>query len=310
MKVYSKIEDFKGVKNPVVTVGTYDGVHMGHQAILRKLNEIAEANDGESVLLTFFPHPRMVLFPEDNSIKLINTLKEKTDLLESFGLDHLIILPFNKDFSRITPTEYIRDFLVRDIGVKSLVIGYDHQFGRNREGDFNLLEELAPTYGFEVYEISGQDVDNIRVSSTKVRRAIEQGDIKTANEYAGHNFTITGIVVAGKKIGRTIGVPTANVEIPERHKIIPGIGVYAVYVYVNGGRYNGMLNIGMRPTINQNEEKVSIEVNLFDFNEDIYDKVVKIELVDRLRDERSFDDLEQLKDQLLKDKEQSMKLLV
>ena len=309
MKVYTKIEDFKKVQHPVVTVGTFDGVHIGHQAILKKINEIARQKEGESVLLTFFPHPRMVLFPDDDSLKLINTLKEKTDLLESFGLDNLIILPFNKSFSRMTPTEYIRDLLVRDIGVKTLVIGYDHRFGRNREGNYSLLEELSPAYGFELKEISAQEIDDIKISSTKIRNALLEGDIETANEYLGHRFSIRGTVTQGNKIGRTIGFPTANIEILEKHKLIPGIGAYAVYVHINNATYKGMLNIGKRPTVN-NGQKIVTEVNIFDFEEDIYNKIIKVEFIKKLREERNFMDLTQLKNQLDKDKEQTLKLLV
>lgn len=309
MKIYTNIKDFKGVKNPVVTVGTFDGVHLGHQVILKKLNEIADKTGGESVLLTFFPHPRMVLFPEDDSIKLINTLKEKTDLLESYGLDHVIILPFSKEFSRMTPTEYIRDLLVRDIGVKTLVIGYDHQFGRNREGNFALLEELAPTFGFNVKEISAKEIDDIKVSSTKIRKAIEIGDLKTAKDYSGHTFSLSGIVTEGAKIGRQLGYPTANIEILEKHKIIPGIGVYAVYVTINDLKYKGMLNIGIRPTITNNNTNISIEAHIFNFNETIYNKIIKVEFIAKLRNEQHFMDLDQLKSQLTQDKKHALNVL-
>ena len=224
LKVYNKIEDFKQVKNLVTTVGTFDGVHVGHQEIIGKLKEVAKQTDGETLLLTFFPHPRMVLFPDDDSLKLINTLNEKIELLASFGLDHLLILPFSAEFSRITPTEYIRDLLIRDIGVKTLVIGYNHQFGRNRKGNFELLEELAPVYGFDVVEITAQEINEIKVSSTKIRRAIESGDVSTANKYLKYKFSVSGIVVEGEQIGRQIGFPTANIKVLEKHKLLPEKG--------------------------------------------------------------------------------------
>ena len=309
LKVYHKIEDFKQVKNLVATVGTFDGVHVGHQEIIGKLKEVAKQTDGETLLLTFFPHPRMVLFPDDDSLKLINTLKEKTELLASFGLDHLIILPFSVEFSRITPTEYIRDLLIRDIGIKTLVIGYNHQFGRNRKGNFELLEELAPVYGFDVLEITAQEINEIKVSSTKIRRAIESGDISTANDYLKYNFSLSGIVVEGDQIGRKIGFPTANIKVLEKHKLLPGNGVYAVHVTFKNHQYKGMLNIGIRPTINNDADRSSIEVHLFDMNEEFYDETIHVEFSTKLRDEIKFVNLDELKIQLHKDKEYALLVL-
>jgi riboflavin kinase/FMN adenylyltransferase len=309
LKVYTKIEEFKQVKNLVATVGTFDGVHIGHQEIIGKLKEVAKQTDGETLLLTFFPHPRMVLFPDDDSLKLITTLKEKTELLASFGLDHLLILPFSLEFSRITPTEYIRDLLIRDIGVKTLVIGYNHQFGRNRKGNFELLEELAPVYGFDVVEITAQEINEIKVSSTKIRRAIESGDVSTANKYLKYNFSVSGIVVEGEQIGRQIGFPTANIKVLEKHKLLPGKGVYAVTVTVQNHQYKGMLNIGSRPTINNNADLSSIEVHLFDMNEEFYNETIQVEFSAKLRDEKKFLNLDELKDQLHKDKECALLVL-
>ena len=309
LKVYHKIEDFKQVKNLVATVGTFDGVHVGHQEIIGKLKEVAKQTDGETLLLTFFPHPRMVLFPDDDSLKLINTLKEKTELLASFGLDHLIILPFSVEFSRITPTEYIRDLLIRDIGIKTLVIGYNHQFGRNRKGNFELLEELSPVYGFDVLEITAQEINEIKVSSTKIRRAIESGDISTANDYLKYNFSLSGIVVEGDQIGRKIGFPTANIKVLEKHKLLPGNGVYAVHVTFKNHQYKGMLNIGIRPTINNDADRSSIEVHLFDMNEEFYDETIQVEFSTKLRDEIKFVNLDELKTQLHKDKECALLVL-
>ena len=309
LKVYKSIEEFTQVKNLVATVGTFDGVHVGHQEIIGKLKEVAKQTDGETLLLTFYPHPRMVLFPDDDSLKLINTLSEKIELLASFGLDHLLILPFSVEFSRITPTEYIRDLLIRDIGVKTLVIGYNHQFGRNRKGNFELLEELAPVYGFDVLEITAKEINEIKVSSTKIRKAIEAGEISTANKYLRYNFSLSGIVVEGEKIGRKIGFPTANIKIVEKHKLLPGNGVYAVKVTVQNHQYKGMLNIGSRPTINNDADCSSIEVHLFGMNEDCYNENIQIEFSTKLRDEIKFVNLEELKEQLQKDKESALLVL-
>ena len=309
MKVYKSLEEFTQVKNLVATVGTFDGVHVGHQEIIGKLKEVAKQTDGETLLLTFFPHPRMVLFPDDDSLKLINTLNEKIELLASFGLDHLLILPFSIEFSRITPTEYIRDLLMRDIGVKTLVIGYNHQFGRNRKGNFELLEELAPVYGFDVIEITAKEINEIKVSSTKIRRAIEAGEISTANKYLRYNFSLSGIVVEGEQIGRQMGFPTANIKIVEKHKLLPGKGVYAVNVTVQNRHYKGMLNIGSRPTINNDADCSSIEVHLFGMNEDCYNENIQVEFYTKLRDEIKFVNLEGLKEQLQKDKESALLVL-
>ncbi len=309
LKVYHKIEDFKQVKNLVATVGTFDGVHVGHQEIIGKLKQVAKQIDGETLLLTFFPHPRMVLFPDDDSLKLINTLKEKTELLASFGLDHLLILPFSVEFSRITPTEYIRDLLIRDIGVKTLVIGYNHQFGRNRKGNFELLEELSPVYGFDVVEITAQEINEIKVSSTKIRRAIESGDVSTANKFLRYNFSLSGTVIEGEQIGRKIGFPTANIKVLEKHKLLPGNGVYAVHVTVKNHQYKGMLNIGSRPTINNDADRSSIEVHLFDMNEAFYNETIQVEFSTKLRDEIKFVNLDELKTQLHKDKECALLVL-
>lgn len=300
LKVYRQIEEFKNIKNPIVTVGTFDGVHIGHQRIISRLKEIALQKDGESVLLTFFPHPRMIIFPEDNSLKLINTLNEKIKLLEEYGLDHLIILPFDKSFSRITPTEYIRDFLVNKINVHTMVIGYDHRFGRNREGDLALLNQLAPRYNFAVEEISAQEIDEIKVSSTKIRKALLDGDITTATEFLNHSFTLEGTVVRGKQLGRTIGFPTANIRLEESYKIIPQDGVYVIKGEVNGTVYDGMLNIGNRPTVDESKHQ-SIEAYFFDVNFDIYDCVLKIYFIKKLRDEQKYVSIDALKDQLKKD---------
>lgn len=267
MKVYTNIEDFKNVRNPVVTTGTFDGVHLGHQKIISRIKDVAKNENGETVLLTFYPHPRMVLFPDDNELKLINTQEEKIKLLEHYGVDHLIIYPFTKEFSRLTSVEFVRNILVNTIKTKRLVIGYNHHFGRNREGSFDHLKEYGPLYGFEVEEIPAQDIDSIEISSTKIRNALQEGAITVANEYLGHTYSLTGKVVVGKKLGRTIGYPTANIYIEDKYKLIPSDGVYAVNVLHNGELYGGMLNIGNNPTVT--DKGRSIEVNIFNFNKDI-----------------------------------------
>ncbi len=301
VKVYYNLEDFEGVRNPVVTTGTFDGVHIGHQTIIKRLEEIARKENGETVLLTFFPHPRMVLYPNDKSLKLINTQEEKIELLEKYGIDHLIILPFTKEFSRLSSIDYIRNILVKKIGTKKLIIGYNHHFGRNREGSFEHLKEFAPVYGFDVEEIPAQDVDHINVSSTKIRNALLEGDIKTANNYLGHPYSLRGTVVEGKKIGRDLGYPTANIQIQEDYKLIPEVGVYAVDVIYNEERQKGMLSIGFNPTLGNNP--LSIEVNIFNFNKDIYGQKLIILFKGRMRDELKFENLAQLKEQLDKDQE-------
>lgn len=307
VKVYTNIEDFKSIPNPVVTTGTFDGVHLGHQKIISRLKEIAKTENGETVLLTFYPHPRMVLFPDDNELKMLNTQQEKIDLLEQYGIDHLIIYPFTKEFSRLTSVEFVRNILVNTIQTKRLVIGYNHHFGRNREGSFEHLKEYGPLYGFDVEEIPAKDIDSIEISSTKIRNALLSGDVKTANNYLGHNFSITGKVVGGKKLGRTIGYPTANIDINDKYKIIPADGVYAVNVIHDGKILEGMLNIGNNPTVEGKGR--SIEVNIFNFDKEIYGDDATIIFIERLRDEVKFNGLEQLKEQLAKDKENAIQAL-
>lgn len=300
MKVYKGLEEFEKLENAIVTTGTFDGVHQGHRKILHRLIEVAKKNKGESVLLTFFPHPRMVLQP-DSDLKLINSIDEKIELLREVGIDHLIIHSFTKEFSRTTSLEFVRDLLVNKIGTTKLVIGYDHHFGRNREGSFEHLKEFGPIYGFEVEEISVQDVDNVNVSSTKVRKALEDGEVDVAANYLGYHFFIQGIVVHGQKVGRELGYPTANIEIQNPYKLIPANGIYAVKVKVGGELYNGMLNIGTRPTIDHSD-KVSVEVHLFDFDEEIYGNELMVSFIQRIRSEKKFDNKEALIAEMEKDK--------
>lgn len=299
MKVYRGLEQYQTVKNAVVTTGTFDGVHLGHKTIINQLKKIAGDNNGETVVLTFHPHPRMVL-QKENNIKLLGTIDERIKLLEENGVDHLIISPFTKEFSRISSIEFVRDILVNKIGTKKLVIGYDHHFGRNREGSFEHLVEFGPMYGFEIEEIPAINIEDVNISSTKIRKALEIGDIKTAKEYLGRNYSISGVVITGKQLGRSMGFPTANIKIAESYKLIPGIGVYAVKVIHNEINYLGMLNIGFRPTI-EDDRKMSIEVHLFEFNGNLYDEELTIEFVSKIRDEQQFKNVNQLKEQLERD---------
>ena len=309
MIVHSGISSFKNISRPVITVGTFDGVHVGHQKILNKIRTIANNNNGETALLTFDPHPRKVLFNSSNSLKLINTLDEKINLLSNYGLDHLIIHPFNKDFSRITPTSYVRDLLVNQLNVATLVIGYNHQFGRNREGDITLLHELSEVYNFNVQEINAEEINEIKVSSTKIREALSMGDILQANNYLGHDFTLSGEVIEGNKIGRSIGFPTANISIKDEEKIIPANGVYAVKVKLNDQCFNGMMNIGNRPTIEETN-KSSIEVHIFDFSDNIYGLKIEIVFKAHIRKEEKFSDIDTLKKQLINDQKAALDLLL
>ena len=307
MIVHSGISSFKNISSPVITVGTFDGVHVGHQKILNKIRTIANNNNGETALLTFDPHPRKVLFNTSNSLKLINTLDEKINLLSNYGLDHLIIHPFNKDFSRITPTSYVRDLLVNQLNVATLVIGYNHQFGRNREGDITLLHELSEVYNFNVQEINAEEINEIKVSSTKIREALSMGDILQANNYLGHDFTLSGEVIEGNKIGRSIGFPTANISIKDEEKIIPANGVYAVKVKLNDQCFNGMMNIGKNPTFTDKNQ--SIEVHFFDLDYDIYNKNITIKLIKRIRKEKKFNSPKLLIEQLELDRDFTFKYL-
>jgi len=269
--------------------------------------ELAKSNNGETVLLTFFPHPRMVLQPDDDTLKMITTMDEKIELLSRFGIHHLIIQPFSKEFSRISATEFVRDILINKIGTRVLVIGYDHHFGRNREGSYKNLEELAPVYDFKLEEITEQDVNDVAVSSTKIRNALLEGDIETANALLGHNFSLTGQVVHGEHVGASLGFPTANISITESYKLIPMEGIYAVMVNIENHLHEGMLYIGKRPAFNGS--KVSVEVNIFDFNKDIYGKKITVLFKDFIRGDLHFDNIELLKQKMKEDKMKATKIL-
>lgn len=384
MKIYNHIDEFSRLGNAVVTIGTFDGVHVGHQKIISRLLEITQQTGGESVILTFFPHPRMILHPEDIDMKLISTISEKADLLEKAGVDHLIITPFTRDFSNLSPQEYIKDILVDHIGTRRLVIGYDHRFGKDRTGGLKHLQQYASEYEFEVEEIPEQDIRDVAVSSTKIRQALLSGDVETANDYLGHPFCITGKVIKGDQIGRQLGYPTANLFIEETYKLIPSDGIYAVRVEVRkveggkgeGGKVeggkaegrrrnlkeeigkseigsqksqddnqsqddsqsqnsdsinpisnlqiptlnnlntqysilstplNGMAYIGHRPTINGMTR--NIEINIFDFDENIYGQQIRVHFLNFIRHDEKFDSLEELKLQLAEDEKSVRQLL-
>lgn len=307
MKVYQSIEEFSRIPFAVVTIGTFDGVHAGHQKIISRLVELAKSNNGETVVLTFFPHPRMVLQPDDNGLKMITTMDEKIELLHKAGIDHLIIQSFSKEFSRISATEFVRDVLVNKIGTRILVIGYDHHFGRNREGNYKNLEELSPVYDFKLEEIAEQDVNDVAVSSTKIRNALLEGNIQTANALLGHDFSLTGKIVDGERIGRTLGYPTANIHIAENYKLIPADGIYAVLVSIENKLHKGMLYIGNRPVVNGT--KRSIEANIFDFDQDIYGTTITVLFKARIRSDQHFENLELLTQKMKEDKENATKIL-
>lgn len=307
MNIYHGIDDFKKLNCAVVTSGTFDGVHVGHKKILNRLKEIARIHNGETVVITYWPHPRLVLYPDKIDIKLLNTFEEKAELLKKEGIDHLVRIPFTKDFSQLTSQEFIKNILVDKIGTKKLVIGYDHRFGKNREGSFDHLKTNSATYGFDVEEIPRQDVDHLTVSSTKIRSALLEGDVITSGELLGRDFSLTGRVVKGEKIGRIIGFPTANIEIEFKHKLVPADGAYAVLVKYCNDVYKGMLNIGFRPTVRGKAK--TIEVNIFEFDKDIYGENVSLYFKKKIRDEMKFGDIDALKDQLNKDRVSASSIL-
>lgn len=298
MKVHYGFDSVSGIKNPILTIGTFDGVHVGHQKIIKRINEEAKKNGGESVLFTFHPHPRLVLNPEANELKILQTQDEKIKKLERMGLDHLIIFPFTKEFSNIKAEDFIREFLVEKLHLHTIVVGYDHQFGKNREGSLEHLIKLSKIYPFNVIEIPAHEIDEVNVSSTKIRKALQAGNVEIANAYLNEAYEISGLVVKGKQLGRTIGFPTANIAISESHKLIPAFGIYAVRVEMeNFPTLYGMMNIGVNPTVTD-ENLVSVEVCIFDFDEDIYDKQISVYLLKRFRDEKHFSSLEELKTEI------------
>jgi riboflavin kinase/FMN adenylyltransferase len=306
MKIYRSIEDYDEDKRSVVTIGTFDGIHLGHQKILSRLIKSSKNKDLNSVVLTFFPHPRIIL-NKYNEVKMIDTLDEKIIHLNEIGIDSLVIHPFDKNFSLLSANQFIKDFLVDKLKIKHIIIGYDHRFGKGREASVTDLKNYADDYDFTVEEIKAQEIEKITVSSTKIRNSINQGDIKTTEKYLGRSFNLTGKIVKGDGLGKKINYPTANIFIEETYKIIPKDGVYLVETIIEDKLFNGMMNIGHRPTIGTNVK--SIEVHLFNFNEDIYGQVISIKMISKIRDEKKFSSIEALKEQLVKDENFCLKLI-
>jgi riboflavin kinase/FMN adenylyltransferase len=299
LNTYHTLHDFSTSKKTIFTLGTFDGVHIGHTKIIERLLN-SSSEEEQSLLLTFFPHPRMVL-QKESDIKLLNTIDERTQLLEKAGLQNLIIHPFDQAFSRLTAEEFVKNILVDIFNIKKIIIGHDHRFGRNRTANINDLIRFGKEFGFEVEQISAQEIDEVSISSTKIRNALDEGKIQLANEYLGYAYFFSGIVIHGKKLGRTIGFPTANLKIAESYKLIPAQGVYAVKCRIGNQQVNGMLNIGTNPTVEG--QNLSIEVHLFDFNRDVYQQKITVELIERIRDEQKFKSVDALKLQLHKDKD-------
>lgn len=306
MKIYRSIEDYDEDKRSVVTIGTFDGIHLGHKKILSRLIKSSKNKDLNSVVLTFFPHPRIIL-NKYNEVKMIDTLDEKIIHLNEIGIDSLIIHPFDKNFSLLSANQFIKDFLVDKLKIKHIIIGYDHRFGKGREASVTDLKNYADDYDFTVEEIKAQEIEKITVSSTKIRNSINQGDIKTTEKYLGRSFNLTGKIVKGDGLGKKINYPTANIFIEETYKIIPKDGVYLVETIIEDKLFNGMMNIGHRPTIGTNVK--SIEVHLFNFNEDIYGQVISIKMISKIRDEKKFSSIQALKEQLVKDENYCLKLI-
>ncbi len=307
MQVHYGFESYKNIKNPIVTVGTFDGVHFGHQKIIQRLQKIAKKNNGESVLLTFDPHPRKILL-NDQGLKLIHTINEKINILENLGLDHLVIYPFTLEFSKFSAKRYIDELLIQKLGTYTLVIGYDHHFGNDREGNIDLLKKYEKSNPFYLEEIKAHEIEEIKISSTKVRSAIEKGNIHLVNDYCGHFYEFSGEVVRGNGIGKTIGTPTANIKLNSNEKIIPLDGVYAVICQIKDANYKGIMNIGFKPTVDEGQKR-TVEIHLFDYEKDIYGQDLRTKVIERIRDEVKFNSLKELKSQILKDNEKAKIIL-
>ncbi len=307
MKLFQSINNYLSSKKTIITIGTFDGIHIGHRKILNKIIQSAHEVNCESLVLTFFPHPRMIL-QEDSTVKLLNSMDEKIGLLQEIGIDNLIIHPFDKEFSQLTAEKFVKNILVDKLQIQKIIIGYDHRFGKNRTADINDLLHFGKKYRFEVEQISAQEIDAIAVSSTKIRNALAAGTISLANEYLGYNYYFSGIVVKGNQLGRTIGFPTANILIKEDYKLIPKKGVYLVKSIIKGDLVYGIMNIGVRPTLNGTNQ--TIEVHYLDFNEDLYEQQLTVEVLEFIRAEQKFDSLEILKNQIQKDKEKSLTFIL
>ena len=307
MKVHYGVENIE-IKCPVVTIGSFDGVHLGHACVIQHLKEKASSIDGESVIISFEPHPREVLYPREQKIGILTTLEEKITILEKYGVDHLIILKFTLEFAQQSYNDFVKKILIDKLKIKGLVVGYDHRFGKDRAGNFENLQELANEYGFFLEKEVVFEEDDVNVSSTKIRNALTVGDITTVNRFFGYLYSITGKVVYGHHLGHKIGFPTANIQVSDERKLLPAIGVYAVKVIIGQEIFNGMLNIGIRPTVS-NDGQVSCEVYIFDFSQNLYGKTITINFINRIRGERKFNDIEELRAQLQKDQEKILKLL-
>ncbi len=308
MQIHYDLDNFIAVK-PVVTIGTFDGVHLGHREVISELKRLSSLSGGDSVIFTFEPHPRLIISPQEDSLRLLSTKNEKIKLMEKIGIDHLVIYPFTEEFSRLSYDQFVSTVLVGKMKIASLVVGYDHRFGQGRKGNFNSLESLSSKLEFKVEQLSELFVDNQVVSSTKIRSALEAGDILTANHFLGYQYTLSGKVIKGQQLGREIGFPTANIDTNDQYKLVPGDGVYAVMVEWEGKRYKGMLNIGIRPTVNHNADHKTIEVYIFDFDKDIYDSEIALFFIEKFRDEQKFDGLAQLQKQLINDQKLALKIL-
>ena len=299
MKIFNSIKSFSATKQTIVTIGTFDGVHLGHRKILEQITKNAQELHCESLVLTFFPHPRMVL-QDDTDMKQLNTLNEKISLLDSLGVDNLVVHPFDKEFSRLTAEEFVKEVLVDVFKIKKIIIGYDHRFGRNRTANIDDLITFGETYGFDVEQISVEQLNEVSISSTKIRTALLAGNVELAADYLGYNYSLTGTVTQGKQLGRTIGYPTANIAIAENYKLIPSNGVYVAQSIIDGNVIYGMMNIGIRPTVDGTEQ--TIEIHFFNFNQNLYDCLITISLLKRMRSEHKFESIEALKVQLALDK--------
>ncbi|WP_414000360.1 bifunctional riboflavin kinase/FAD synthetase [Flavobacterium sp. W1B] len=306
MNIFQSIQEFSSTKKTILTLGTFDGVHIGHKKILEKVTQNTENNKYESLVLTFFPHPRMVL-QNQSDIKLLNTISEKINLLEKTGIENLVIHPFDENFSRLTAEEFVRDILVNQFNIHKIIIGHDHRFGRNRTANIDDLIGFGKQYGFEVEQISVQEIDAISVSSTKIRKALSEGNMTLANQYLGYDYFLTGTVLEGKRLGRTIGFPTANLNIKEDYKLIPLNGVYVVKSTINQKTVFGIMNIGFNPTVGG--DHLSIEIHYLDFNSELYGQELSVSILQYLRPEQKFDSIESLKTQLEKDKNKAIEYL-
>ncbi len=308
MKIYNDTNSFRATR-PVVTIGTFDGVHLGHREVIARLRSIAHERGGESVIFTFYPHPRLVTAPDETNLRLLTTLPEKEALFARSGIDHLIVYPFTRAFAQLTYAEFVEEVLVKQLHTHCLVVGYDHRFGKNREGGYEYLQQCAKKFGFDIEKLDVLLVDEAHVSSTHIRKALEEGDIALANRFLGYRYTLHGTVVEGQRVGRKLGFPTANIEASDPNKLIPGYGVYAVEVALEGDRYGGMLNIGSRPTFNKNADNRSIEVHIFNFSGNIYNREITLTFAGKIRDEQKFSSVKALTEQLKKDKVAAQQIL-